>query len=84
MYWKAKSWGRYGDGRKIILNITTAENLLSANVYVGYRRQHPKKSTVKDVLKELQKNNIDVSQLVEWNANHCQQTESSSEGGRCG
>jgi len=38
---------------------------------------------VKDVLKELQKINIDVSQLVEWNANNCQQEESSTEGGSC-
>jgi hypothetical protein len=33
-----------------------------------------------DVLKELQDNNIDVSQLVEWKASHCQQAESSKEG----
>jgi len=62
-----------------ILNIATADNLLSVNVYVGYRRQHPNKTTVKDVLKELQKNNIDVSQLVEFRAEHCQWAESSTE-----
>ena len=32
-----------------------------------------------DVLKELQENNIDVSQLVEWPVDHCQQAESSTE-----
>jgi hypothetical protein len=29
----------------------------------------------------LQEHNIDASQLVEWPANHCQQGESSAEGG---
>jgi len=39
--------------------------------------QRPNETTVKDVLKELQKNNIDVSQMVLWNPNHCQHAESS-------
>jgi hypothetical protein len=30
-------------------------------------------------MKELQKNNINVSQLVEWPADHCKQAESSTE-----
>jgi len=47
---------------------------------VGYRSQHPEEETEKDVLKELKDNNIDVSQLVEWTADHCQQAESSTEG----
>ena len=87
MYWTGKSWGKYGDGRNLtnlfyhrffliphqgILNITTADNLLSANAYVGYRRQLLNKTTMKDVLKDLQKNNIDVSQLVEFRAEQCQ------------
>jgi len=60
--------GWNGDGRKIrnffvknfviqnqeILNIKTVDNLLSANVYVGFRRQRPNETTVKGALKELQ------------------------------
>jgi hypothetical protein len=30
---------------------------------------------VKDVLKDLQENNIDVSQLMVWPKDHCQQAE---------
>jgi len=36
-----------------------------------YRTPHPDEETVKRVLKELKKNNIDVSKLVDWSANHC-------------
>jgi post-segregation antitoxin (ccd killing protein) len=35
------------------------------SVYVAYRRKHADVATVKDLLKNLQDNNIDVSQLVE-------------------
>jgi hypothetical protein len=48
---------------------------------VGYRRQNPDKATVKLVLKELKKNNIDASQLLDWPADHCEQAESSEEEG---
>jgi len=41
-----------------------------------YRSKHSNKATVQEVLKDLQKNNIDVSQLVAWPAHHCQQAES--------
>jgi hypothetical protein len=34
---------------------------------------------VEDVLDELEVNNIDVSELVDWPADHCQQAESSDE-----
>jgi archaellum component FlaC len=34
---------------------------------------------VEDVLGELKANNIDVRQLVDWPADHCQQAESSDE-----
>jgi len=34
------------------------------------------------VLKKLKENNVDVIQLVEWEADHCQQAESSTEEGR--
>jgi hypothetical protein len=39
---------------------------------VVYRSQHPDEETVKEVLKELKENNIDVSQLVEYGTDHCQ------------
>jgi hypothetical protein len=50
-------------------------------VYVAFRSSHPDKETVKDMLKELQENNIDISQLVEYRADHCRQIESSKERG---
>jgi hypothetical protein len=55
-----------------ILNLTPNDNLLTAYVYVAYRSKLPDKATVKDMLIELKKNNIDVSQLVEYRTNHCQ------------
>ena len=45
-----------------------------------YRSQQPEEETEKDVLKELKDNNIDVREMVEWTADHCQQAESSMEG----
>jgi len=48
---------------------------------VAYRSRSPDKATVHDVKKELRKNNIDIKQLVEWPAHHCQQAQSSTEGG---
>jgi len=36
---------------------------------------------VKDELKDLQENNIDVSQLIVWPKDHCQQAEYSTEVG---
>jgi len=41
------------------------------NVYVVFRSKHPDKATIKDVLKELQDNNIDVSKLVMSRTDHC-------------
>jgi len=46
--------------------------LLAAYVYVGYRSSYPDKETVKDVWKELRKNNVDVNQVADWTAYHCQ------------
>jgi hypothetical protein len=57
---------------KGILNLTPDDNLLTAHAYVAYRSQHPDETTVKDVLKELKENNIDISQLVEYSTDHCQ------------
>ena len=55
-----------------ILNLTIANFLLAAFVYVAYRSQKPDEATVNDVKKELQENNIDASKLAVWPANHCQ------------
>jgi hypothetical protein len=46
-----------------------------------FRSQSPDEATVKEVLKELENNNIDISQLVEMRAEHCQRAESSFKGG---
>ena len=54
------------------LNLTPDVNLLTAAFYVLFRSQHPDKATVKDVLKELKKNHIDVCQLAEYSRYHCQ------------
>ena len=48
------------------------------HIHVLFRNQNPNEVTVSDALKELQENNIDVRQLVEWKADHCQQADSSS------
>jgi hypothetical protein len=55
-----------------ILNHATSDNLLTAFIYVAYRSQHPDEETVKEVLKKLQENNIDISQLVYLPTDHCQ------------
>jgi hypothetical protein len=46
---------------------------------VAFRSNRPDVAKVKDVMKDLQENNIDVSQQVEWKADRCQQAESSTE-----
>jgi Lhr-like helicase len=46
--------------------------LLAVFVYVSFRSHHPDEATMKEVLKELQDNNMDISQLVELKADHCQ------------
>jgi len=61
--------------------MTTADKLPASYVYVVYQSQHPDKATVQQMLKELQEYNIDVSQLVDWSADHCQLGESSRENG---
>jgi hypothetical protein len=48
---------------------------------VEYRSSHPDEQTVKDVMKELQDNNIDVTQFLEFSTDHCQQAKSSAAGG---
>jgi hypothetical protein len=58
----------------------TDDNLLTAYVYMVYRDQHPHKLTVKDVLRDLKENNINVSQLVQYRTYHCHYGEYSTEG----
>jgi hypothetical protein len=48
---------------------------------VSFRSKNPDEATVKEVLKELQNNNVDISQLLELKAYHCQEAESSTAGG---
>jgi len=36
------------------------------------RSRHPDEATKKEMMKILQKNNIDVNQLVKMKADHCQ------------
>jgi len=40
-------------------------------IFVAFRSSRPDLATVWEVLKELRDNNIDDSQLVEWNSNRC-------------
>jgi len=53
-------------------NLTTSDNLLAAYDYVAFRSQHPDQETVKDVLKELQANNVDINHLEEVRADQYQ------------
>jgi hypothetical protein len=61
-----------------IFNLTTDDYLIPAYVYVGYRSKQPDKETLHDASKKLKENNIDVSQLVEYEywTDHCQKAES--------
>jgi len=56
----------------LYLNTTTN---LSAHDFVEHQSKLPELETMKDVLKDLQENIIDVSQLVVWPKDHCQQAE---------
>ena len=58
--------------------MTIVDNPLPVSVYVPFRSPHPDEATVKDVLGDLQ-DIIDVNQLVELKADHCQQAQSSAE-----
>ena len=55
------------------LSLTTFDNVFAVFIYVAFRSKHPEEATVKKVLKELQDNNIDVSQLAMLRTDHCQQ-----------
>jgi hypothetical protein len=52
--------------------LTTADLLLAVFVYVAFRSSRPGIMTVLDALQKLEDNNINVSHLVVWSANHCQ------------
>jgi len=71
-----------GESNKHICNFKCHKvaYLLAAAVYVGFQSRHPDEETVNEVHRELQENNIDVSHLVQWTADHCDQTESSRAG----
>jgi len=51
--------------------ITTADYLFTAMVYVAFRSSRPDILTVNQALKKMEDNNIDVTQLVMLNTNHC-------------
>jgi hypothetical protein len=42
--------------------------MLLVYVYVAFRSKNPGKETLQCVAKELQKNKIDINQLVDWPA----------------
>jgi len=46
--------------------------MLAAIVQVGFRSENPDKAMVKEVLKEMEHNNIDASQFLEGRACYCQ------------
>ena len=52
--------------------LTTADYLFAATLYVGFRKSHPDIATVLQMVKKLQENNIDFTQLVITDTNHCQ------------
>ena len=62
-----------------ISNLTTANNLIAVYYHVSLQIPHPNDNTVQRVLKKLRAANTDVSQLLEWKADRCRQTESSTE-----
>ena len=59
--------------------VTTADCLFAAIVYVAFRTSHPDILTMYQALKKMEDNNIDITQLVMYNTNHCKQAELSTE-----
>jgi hypothetical protein len=64
-----------------ILNLTSDDILIAAYYYVAYRSPFPEPETVDRGKMELEKNNIDINKLAEWQTVNCQQGESSTEEG---
>jgi hypothetical protein len=54
-----------------ILSLTTEFNVIAEIVYVAYRKAFPDEETVNIVKKELKKNNIEYSELVDWPMRNC-------------
>jgi hypothetical protein len=50
------------------------------DVYVAYRRPFPDEETVKRVKRELKKNNIEYSELADFQIKNCNFTDSSEDG----
>lgn len=50
-------------------------NLLSAPIYVAFRRDHPDDATMEDMKRALSENDIDFRQLKDWNCGRCQNCE---------
>jgi hypothetical protein len=55
-----------------IKNLTTADYLLTAHVYVGFRSQQPDNATLQEVRTKLQVNNMNSTLVLPWPANNCQ------------
>jgi hypothetical protein len=53
------------------VRLITTTKLFSVSVYLGFRKSHPDKATVEEVLKVMKDKNMDISQLVGWKADHC-------------
>ena len=51
--------------------LTTADYLFAVTVYVAFRSTEPDVDTVRQVVVHLLENNIDITKLVIWPANHC-------------
>ena len=64
-----------------IFNLTKAEYLIAAEDYVGYGSIYPDKETINDVLKDLQENDVNVIQVVDYWTKPRKQAKSSTEGG---
>ena len=54
-----------------ISNLTTDDYLIAVSVYVAYREPFPDEETVKAVKRDLKKNNIEYSQLVDLPMKNC-------------
>jgi len=61
--------------------LTTPDYLLAVTVSVAFRSTHPDISTVLQMVKKLQDNNIDVTPFMITSTNNCLQAEFSTEGG---
>jgi phosphopantetheine adenylyltransferase len=56
---------------QVTLNITSDDNLITDYYYVAHRNSTPDQNTLKRVKEELEKRNIDIDQLKEWQTANC-------------